>query len=230
MLFRSYWEKDYKYSFQALAPHNAYTFTAPTEYGEWGSLTFDNKTGETDLIYATNDFGLYNGGSCPAAVNLTFNHLLSRVRFQFTNGMDDGSGVYVTDVKITNAYANGTAALAASIDAVVWTTSNPQDLVFGNMTGKVDDKTGRSDHKYMIPTTAATEYTITFNVTRVHHGVTDVYNHTAKVSLALQPNKSYQLTATLNKDNINPGETLCPIEFAVSVNPWENFTDTGITM
>ena len=225
-----YWEKDYKYSFQALAPHNAYTFTAPTEYGEWGSLTFDNKTGETDLIYATNDFGLYNGGSCPAAVNLTFNHLLSRVRFQFTNGMDDGSGVYVSDVKITNAYANGTAALAASIDAVVWTTSNPQDLEFGNMTGKVDDKTGRSDHKYMIPTTTATDYTISFKVTRVHHGVTDVYDHTATVSLALQPNKSYQLTATLDKKNINPDEELCPIEFKVSVNSWGSFTDTGITM
>lgn len=225
-----YWEKDYKYSFQALAPHDAYTFTAPTEYGEWGLLTFDNKIGETDLIYAAKDCSLYSGGSCPGPVNLTFDHLLSRVRFQFTNGMDDGSEVRVTDVKITNAYANGTATLAASIDAVVWTTSNPKDLVFGNMTAKVDDKTGRSDHKYMIPTTAATEYTITFNVTRVHHGVTDVYNHTAKVSLALQPNKSYQLTATLNKDNINPGETLCPIEFAVSVNPWENFTDKGMTM
>ncbi|WP_308247678.1 fimbrillin family protein, partial [uncultured Prevotella sp.] len=205
-------------------------FTAPTEYGEWGSLTFDNKIGETDLIYATKDCGLYSGGECPAPVNLTFDHLLSRVRFQFTNGMDDGSDVHVTDVKITNAYANGTAILAASIDAVVWTTSNPQDLVFGNMTGKVDDKTGRSDHKYMIPTTTATNYTISFKVTRVHHGVTDVYNHTATVSLALQPNKSYQLTATLDKNNINPDDTLCPIEFAVSVNSWGNFTDTGITM
>ena len=82
----------------------------------------------------------------------------------------------------------------------------------------------------MIPTTTATDYTISFKVTRVHHGVTDVYDHTATVSLALQPNKSYQLTATLDKNNINPDEELCPIEFKVSVNSWGSFTDTGITM
>ena len=82
----------------------------------------------------------------------------------------------------------------------------------------------------MIPTTTATDYTISFKVTRVHHGVTDVYDHTATVSLALQPNKSYQLTATLDKNNINPDDELCPIEFKVSVNPWGDFTDTGITM
>lgn len=57
-----------------------------------------------------------------------------------------------------------------------------------------------------------------------------IYDHTATVSLALQPNKSYQLTATLDKKNINPDEELCPIEFKVSVNSWGSFTDTGITM
>lgn len=37
-----YWEKGYAYSFVALAPNNAYTFTAPTEINTWGSLTFNN--------------------------------------------------------------------------------------------------------------------------------------------------------------------------------------------
>lgn len=96
-----YWEKDYKYSFQALAPHDAYTFNALDNYGEWGSLTFDNKNGENDLIYAGKIADIYRGGTCPAAVNLNFNHLLSRVRFLFKNAMDDGSVVTVSKVKIT---------------------------------------------------------------------------------------------------------------------------------
>ena len=35
-----YWEKGYAYSFVALAPNDAYTFTAPTAINTWGSLTF----------------------------------------------------------------------------------------------------------------------------------------------------------------------------------------------
>lgn len=226
-----YWEKDYKYSFQALAPHDAYTFNAPDNYGEWGSLTFDNKTGVTDLIYAAKIADIYRGGMCPAAVNLNFNHLLSRVRFQFKNGMDDGSEVTVSNVKITNAYSKGTATLGENLADVVWTPSVPTELAFGNMTGKVDNVTGISDHKYMIPA-AATDYNITFEVTRVHHGVTDRYNHSAKISgLVLEKNKSYQLAATLDATNIDPeNPDLCKIEFDVTVNDFADFTDKGMTV
>ena len=226
-----YWEKDYKYSFQALAPHDAYTFTAPANYGEWGSLTFDNKTGETDLIYAAKIADIYRGGVCPAAVNLNFNHLLSRVRFQFKNGMDDGSQVTVSNVKITNAYSKGTATLGEKLADVVWAPTVPAELVFGDMTGKVDNVTGISDHKYMIPATA-TDYNITFEVTRVHHGVTDRYNHSAKISgLVLEKNKSYQLAATLDATNIDPeNPDLCKIEFTVTVNKFEDFADKNLTV
>lgn len=226
-----YWEKDYKYSFQALAPHDAYTFNAPDNYGEWGSLTFDNKNGENDLIYAGKIADIYRGGTCPAAVNLNFNHLLSRVRFLFKNAMDDGSVVTVSNVKITNAYSKGTATLGENLADVVWTPTEPKELVFGNMTGKVDEVTGISDHKYMIPATA-TDYNITFEVTRVHHGVTDIYNHSAKISgLVLEKNKSYQLAATLDATNIDPeNPDLCKIEFSVTVNEFEDFVDNTVTV
>lgn len=226
-----YWEKGYKYSFQALAPHDAYTFNAPVNYDEWGSLTFDNKTGDTDLIYAAKKTDVYTGGSCPTPVSLNFNHLLSRVRFQFKNSMDDGSVVTVSNVKITNAYSKGRATLGENLANVVWTPSEPAELVFGDMTGKVDQFTGISDHKYMIPATT-TDYNITFEVERKHHGVTDKYNHSAKISgLVLEKNKSYQLSATLDASNIvpdNPG--LCKIEFTVTVNPFEEFADKDLTV
>ena len=145
--------------------------------------------------------------------------------------MDDGSVVTVSNVKITNAYSKGTATLGENLANVVWTPSVPTELAFGNMTGKVDDVTGISDHKYMIPA-AATDYNITFEVTRVHHGVTDTYNHSAKISgLVLEKNKSYQLSAILNASNIDPeNPDLCKIEFDVKVNDFENFTDKGMTV
>lgn len=194
-------------------------------------LSFDNKTGETDLIYAGKIADIYRGGTCPAAVNLNFNHLLSRVRFLFKNAMDDGSVVTVSKVKITNAYSKGTATLGENLADVVWTPTEPKELVFGNMTGKVDEVTGISDHKYMIPATA-TDYNITFEVTRVHHGVTDIYNHSAKISgLVLEKNKSYQLAATLDATNIDPeNPDLCKIEFSVTVNEFEDFVDNTVTV
>lgn len=145
--------------------------------------------------------------------------------------MDDGSVVTVSKVKITNAYSKGTATLGENLADVVWTPTEPKELVFGNMTGKVDEVTGISDHKYMIPATA-TDYNITFEVTRVHHGVTDIYNHSAKISgLVLEKNKSYQLAATLDATNINPeNPDLCKIEFSVTVNEFEDFVDNTVTV
>lgn len=83
----------------------------------------------------------------------------------------------------------------------------------------------------MIPATA-TDYNITFEVTRVHHGVTDIYNHSAKISgLVLEKNKSYQLAATLDATNIDPeNPDLCKIEFSVTVNEFEDFVDNTVTV
>ena len=98
-----YWEKGYAYSFVALAPNDTYTFTAPTAINTWGSLTFENGNGETDLIYAAAKQETVAANVCPPSVNLTFNHMLSRVRFQFENGMADGSVLTVSNVKIIDA-------------------------------------------------------------------------------------------------------------------------------
>ena len=47
----------------------------------------------------------------------------------------------------------------------------------------------------------------------------------------MEKNKSYQLAATLDATNIDPeNPDLCKIEFAVTVNDFENFTDKGMTV
>ena len=216
-----YWEKGYAYSFVALAPNDAYDFTAPTAINTWGSLTFNNGTGEKDLIYATAKQTTVEDKTCPAAVNLTFNHMLSRVRFQFENGMDDGSVLTVSNVKITDAYTSGTATLAEQLTVNSWTPGQETGaLEFGGADAMDKNAKKETGHKYMIPATK--DYKLSFTVSRLHHGVTDVYNHNDVLlqGLTFEPGKSYQLTAKFTAKNINPVEELCPITFTATVDPW----------
>lgn len=227
-----YWEKGYAYSFVALAPNDAYTFTAPTEINKWGSLTFANKTGETDLLYATQKQGTVEGNTCPAAVNMTFNHMLSRVRFQFKNGMDDGSKLTVTDVKITDAYTNGTATLAENLNALTWTTETTTgNLAFDNAetVGFAQSEVCTTGHKYMIPAEKA--YNVTFTVTREYNGVTDSYNHNVTLPVTtMTQGLSYQFVAEFTSNNIDPDNELCPIKFTATVNDWKTFDDNSFNL
>ena len=226
-----YWEKGYSYSFVALAPNNAYTFTAPTVINTWGSLTFNNGTGETDLIYATAKQSTVTGDVCPLSVNLTFNHMLSRVRFQFENGMDDGSKLTVSNVKITDAYTSGTATLAEQLTGLSWTTGQTTGaLEFGDAAAmEQQNAKAETAHKYMIPADKA--YNLTFTVTREHHGVTDTYNHTVPLpKIAMTQGLSYQFVAKFTAENINPGQVLCPITFTATVAKWEDFTDKSFNV
>ena len=221
-----YWEKGYAYSFVALAPNDTYTFTAPTAINTWGSLTFENGTGETDLINATAKQETVAGNTCPQSVNLTFNHMLSRIRFQFENGMADGSVLTVSNVKIIDACTSGTATLAEQLANLSWAPGQGTGaLEFGNTAAMEKEAKEATAHKYMIPATK--DYKLSFTVTRVHHGVTDVYNHNNVnlQGLTFEPGKSYQLKATFTAENINPDKELCPITFTAEVKGWENFTD-----
>ena len=220
-----YWEKGYAYSFVALAPNNAYTFTAPTVINTWGSLTFENGNGDKDLIYAAAKQETVAGNGCPAAVNMTFNHMLSRVRFQFENGMADGSVLTVSNVKITDAYTSGTATLAEQLADLSWTPGQATGaLEFDGADAMEKNAKEATGHKYMIPATKA--YKLSFKVTRVHHGVTDVYNHNVTLpETEMKQGLSYQFVAKFTAENINPAEVLCPIQFKAEVKGWENFTD-----
>ena len=225
-----YWEKGYAYSFVALAPNDAYTFTAPTAINTWGSLTFNNGTGETDLIYATAKQSTVTGDVCPLSVNLTFNHMLSRVRFQFENGMLDGSKLTVSNVKINDAYTSGTAKLAEQLADLTWNPVQGTGAIeFGNAAAMDPNAKAETAHKYMIPADKA--YNLTFTVTREHHGVTDTYNHTVTLpKIAMTQGLSYQFVAKFTAENINPVEELCPITFTATVNPWVDADDNAFNL
>lgn len=224
-----YWEKGYQYSFAAVAPAGVFEMVeAPADYQDYGRVRFDNGSGDTDLLWATNDKGLvtWEGDVCPAAVDLTFNHMLSRVRFNFVNAMDDGSLLTVKDVTITNACTVGTVALIDDNAGLAWAAIGNAALLFDDAaeTGFAQNAACTTGHKYMIPTTKA--YNVTFKVERVHNGVVDTYEHSVNLTeMEMESGKSYQFKAEFTAQNINPDGALCPIVFEPTVNEWDAWGD-----
>lgn len=236
-----YWEDGYKYSFVAIAPAATggnWTFTAPTTVGQWGSIAFDNGNGTTDLIYDIDDTYATSpvtvSDQCPAAINFTLKHMLSRVKFTFQNAMDDGSVINVTDVKITNANVKATAALGENVAWTLADDNTPASLDFGNVvlddeaTSFAGNETKETDHKYMIPVMDDEQtYTVQFKVIRTHHGVTDKYDHEVSLpSVTWTAGNSYAFIAKLEAKNIDPDNpNLCKIEFTADVKRWEVFNN-----
>ena len=113
-----YWLPSAEYNFVALAGHSGVTPT--TGMPETISYTAD---GETDLIYTTDGETVKtNSQSVPeegvnanGCVAFTFNHLLSKVYFKFTNTSANSLCTYeISDIKIAGAKAEGTYSITDS--------------------------------------------------------------------------------------------------------------------
>ena len=113
-----YWLPSAEYNFVALAGHSGVTPT--TGMPATISYTAD---GTTDLIYTTDGETVktnsqsvpeegVNGNGCVA---FTFNHLLSKVHFKFTNTSANNLCTYeISDIKIAGAKAEGTYSITDS--------------------------------------------------------------------------------------------------------------------
>ncbi len=236
-----YWTAGKTYYFSAIAPFENANWTYADDTAG-GTITFDNKTGEQDLLYAHSEVTC-TAPSSQGKVFFTFSHLLSRVKFQFTNGMsNDNIVLEVTDVTVTDAVT--TATLDKSNATATWeNTGTDGNLVFGG-TGKFGRNTsGETNHYYMIPQTDKA-YNLTFKV-NMYQGseLAQTFSHIVSVPvIEMKQGYSYVFTAQLNKDNIS-GDTngdgvvdekddkLYPIEFTVNfVDGWKDFDDEDLTV
>ena len=221
-----YWVGGYKYDFEAVAPKSGEKGVTVNDTYEASTITFASDS-ETDLIYASasKDLSSYDYGTLaavPGVVDLTFGHLLSRVKFTFINGADANSvaKIAVTDVKITNAGttgvytpSNGTWAAATETGEVTFASTN--------ITGIDGGESGETEHKYLIPYNVK-DYSVSFTVTMTQGSVSDSFNYTVKLpeTTTLVKGNSYNFKATFN-----PGQ---PIVFTADVTPWNDFTDVTI--
>lgn len=230
-----YWEANYAYAFEAIAPKAGEKGVQFEAAKAGGKITFENNA-TTDLLYANTTATMPEKiTAAPEKVNFTFKHQLARVKFTFKNTFPANAAakISVNDVKITNAYKNGTITPAAT-DAN-WSATNPILLVsFANMAngGPTDlvanTGVGATDHMYLIPTGKEESYNVTFTVTLNQNGATTDYKHSVTINTTQLRGMSYNYVAEINEKNINPDpdSQLYPIKFTATVDTWgENWTD-----
>lgn len=247
-----YWTLGHDYYFAALAGEDWALNTATASTNGAGTVSFTNKNGTNDLLYAaatatTKGENFVITENNPGPVAFTFNHLLSKVKFAFTNGFaNPNTSIVVKNVTLA-VPATGSVNLGEASwwegdkwtvpaesaltlqfgDIVVPTTQSNGNVVVEDATGdKVYPSTNNAEsynERLTIPTAFRT-YTITFTA-ELYQGETlaGTYNHEAVVEgIRFQMGHAYKFTAELNGTNINPAEQLIPIKFTVNeVKGWE---------
>lgn len=232
-----YWIAGANYNFNAVAPMTDGGWTKSAATKDATTLSFTND-GETDLLYAyATAEGKAEGNG---AVAFTFRHVLSKVKFTFKNGYNaTNATIRVKDVKITDAYKTGSVVLDA---ASKWSSqAGTLELAFGNAAVASADAEeafdyGKSVESYnellLIPGAGPKEvegkktYTVTFTVDLlVSDTVVKSYSHSINAAFTPEAGNSYNLTATITAENIDPDHEQEPIEF--TVNPLPGWGETN---
>ena len=222
----AYWLPGHMYSFAAVAPMDSanweYQFNG-ADNGEDNTIKFENIDGTEDLIYAFNTRSTVGDavGKDYAALDLTFNHLLSKTKFTFVNGFaTDNVTVQVKDVKMT-----AKSAATYSIADAKWSevAGNVITLAYGDteVIG-AGDKCVVADERLTIPAAAATSYEITYTL-QVWYGANPGFEGegltktTTLTGWEFVQGKAYNFIAEITPESLN----LDAIEFTVKVNEWD---------
>ena len=234
-----YWIPNHDYYFAALAPMDSDNWELNTEaantYGA-GVISFDNKKAEggEDLLYAAKMLSTKDleAGEAPegGVVKLQFNHMLSKVKFTFTNGFDNENA----KIDVKNVAMEVPAKASIKVAQQDWWSTNQWVLVEGEKTTLafgdacantgIGDKQETAKERLTIPADATQEYTVTFDVV-LYQGTVEAYKGTKTVTIenvALEIGKAYNFKAELNASNIMAdGTELLPIVFDVEeVKDW----------
>lgn len=194
-----------------------------------GLLIQDYVVGTKDLIFATQTASVTDKTTYTTAVNLTFSHLLSKVKFTFTNTFADNLKVEVSDLQIDNSYTKGTYSGTA------WTnfSANTTPITYDDKDVNADDY--KPEECYVLPQ-STTGLTASFTVT-VKDALDAVvmskdFTGDASVSLNVtnatewQNGFAYNYTAELTPAVIDP--TAEPIQFTATADTWtENNSGSG---
>lgn len=225
-----YWIAGQNYAFHAIAPVTPETGDSYTYNGNSAapSISFTNGAGLTDLIYA--DASVEGATADQGAVELTFSHLLSRVRFNFSEDfVNDDITIKVTDLMISGVASAGTYTNAWAL-----TQEQTADYSFTFDSQEAWSTSIASEHLYFIPATQ--DLNISFTVQAFQAGVAlaEASDKTATVEgFAMTAGNSYELTATFSADNVtDEDDKLNPIEFTVTaVTAWgDDWTNQAVTV
>lgn len=240
-----YWVPGNTYTFGAIAPHSVATNVSDVALPENAkkvemTVAFTNTDADqVDLLHAepAQIAGTEVTETYKTPVSMTFRHQLSKVKFSFENAVGEGYNVKVSNIKIMDAYTNGTLTVAANGNTWSAQANNTLGLDFGNVVA--DDATADEaavianaatlesyNEKLMIPMDATATYTVIFTA-ELYQGdvLLGSYNHEVKIeNVEFKLGYCYDFKASLTHENITD-KPLNPIEFDVTnVEDW-NETD-----
>ena len=233
--FTQYWIDGATYDFAAIAPYGEYENVVATRTGV--TLDFTND-GKTDLLYAQNNAV---DGSLHSKVGFTFKHLLSKVKFTFTNGYDaTNTLIAVKNIVINDTYAKGNAVLGVNTGKALtaaWTAVDADatlDLAFGDAItgGYIAQGASEQSAESLLIIPAAKTYSVTFTVELYYmdgedYTLVKTYSHDVPFAANFEFGKSYNVATTITYKNIVPGDTVqYPIEFTVTeIIDWDEDHD-----
>lgn len=236
-----YWAPGHKYYFAALSNYdNAVVNTDGANELGLGNLKFTVIDGSDDLLYSAVgpiDAPAANATSAEK-VKFSFNHMLSKVKFSFTNGFTNE--LATIDVKNIQMVVPATADIDVNV-ADWWTENNWKNydgtatVAFGDACAKtgIGESQECDNERIVLPANNDVVYTVTFDVA-LYQGDVVAYEGTKTVEVkgvALEMGKAYNFTAELNASNITEdGSELLPIEFdVIEVKEWvEAGAQTGV--
>lgn len=234
-----YWVPGNTYTFGAIAPYsvagNVSNVTLPTGATKVGmEVAFTNTDADqVDLLHAAPAQITGVTPTYTTPVSMTFNHQLSKVKFSFQNSVGVGYNVKVSNVKITDAFKEGTLTVAAAGNTWGNQTDKTLELNFGNVVANASSTEASAianaatlesyNEKLMIPMSNTAKYTVTFTVDLYKDNVLlGTYNHRVEIKdVEFKLGYCYDFKASLTHKNITAEDELNPIEFAVTkVEDW----------
>ena len=225
-----YWTPNHLYHFSALSPMNSanWQIGTATTAGIYG-VEFTNVDGTEDLLYATTEVSTVGKTltSTYDVVTMPFYHILSKVKFTFTNGFGTNNMyVKVSEVKMTapksgtidleGEFTNYQGGWALGTEATTLAFGDVEKLAMGTNAEVAAER-------FTIPAGTDYVYNVSFKVT-VYAGTEKALEveKTATISgYALEMGKAYNFTAEINPDNLG----LAPIEFSATVEDWQQGGD-----
>lgn len=245
-----YWVPGNTYTFGAIAPHSVAANVSGVALPENATkvemeVAFTNTDAkQVDLLHAAPSQITGVTATYTTPVSMTFNHQLSKVKFSFANAVGAGYNVKVSNVKITDAFKEGTLTVAAGN---TWDnqTDKTLELNFGNVVadGATADEAAvianaatleSYNEKLMIPMGSSAKYTVTFTA-ELYKGdvLLGTYNHSVEIkNVEFKLGYCYDFKASLTHKNITAEDELNPIEFAVTkVEDWNKAdVDKGLNV
>lgn len=231
-----YWVPGHNYYFAALAPMNSNNVTETLASGDaayygLGTIKFNVTDGAEDLLYsAVGPIVTPAVITTVEPVKFQFHHMLSKVKFSFTNGFkNDNAFIDVKNIKMV-VPETGTIDLAV---ADWWSTNQwvlgdtTKEIAFGDACYRTA-RNGKQESDVeciILPADATQKYTVTFDVV-LYQGTVKAYEGTKTVTIENVPfeiGKAYNLKAVLDASNIMAdGTELLPIVFDVQeVKDWD---------